>query len=297
MKTNKINRFPALLLGSSLFFLFLSNTASLAATPLNSAEKTIAGGKIKIKSSGNGDVRWILPGKRRLDPAVFGTPAAPLGFEPGVGLPVAMRLTTTDGSAWTTTMGMTPFSDNVAQISGKYHFTAIDKTLFDTPASADKVHFTARFRSPDASIEYKLTVNKVIPVGPDHPFMGGVASNFIQHGKTAIGTKLMPTAPTFVAFWGVGRLEANGIEVANNRVVHLMTTCKVRDENYRLVFDNGVDCSAMHTHILLPNVAVTKDGPITSPVPTGFILPNGVEQPFVHLMFENIEVSKVKAED
>lgn len=193
--------------------------------------------------------------------------------------------------------GMTPFSDNVARISGQYRFTALDKTLFDTPASGDKVHFAARFRSPDASIEYKLTVDKVIPVGPDHPFMGGVASNFIQHGKTAIGTKLMPTAPTFVAFWGVGKLEANGIEVANNRVVHLMTTCKVRDENYNLVFDDAVDCSAMHTHILLPNVAVTKDGPITSPVPTGFFLPNGMEQPFIHLMFENIEVSKVKTED
>lgn len=98
-----MNRSRALLLTSSLFCLFLYNSANLAATPLVSAEKTIAGGKTKIKSNGSGDVRWILPGKRRLDPAVFGTPATPLGFEPDVGLPVAMRLTTSDGSAWTTT--------------------------------------------------------------------------------------------------------------------------------------------------------------------------------------------------
>ncbi len=285
----------ATIISLSLLFFFASSVN--AATPIASIMKSIAGGKVKIKSEthsdNRGDVRWILPGKRMLDPAVFGTPAVPLGFEAGIGLPIAMRLKNADGSAWTTTKNVTPFSNNVTIISGEYKFTVVDKTLFDHPASGDKVHFKTHFSSPDGTVNYKITVNKVIPVGRDHPFMGGVATNFIQHGISGIGTKLMPTTPTYVTFWGIGTLEVNGVEVANNRVVHLMTTCKVRDKNYKLVFDNGVDCSAMHTHMLLPNIAITKNGPILSPVPTGFILPNGVEQPFMHIMYENIEISKV----
>lgn len=301
MNNHNVKRFFIPITIASLSMLFLFSQQGVAATSVSKITKTIAGGKVKIKSEAHsetrGDVRWILPGKRMLDPAVFGTPGAPLGFEAGVGVPIAMRMQNEDGSAWTTTKGVTPFSNNVAIISGEYKFTVVDKTLFDHPASGDKVHFSTRFRSPDDTLEYKITVNKVIPVGPDHPFMGGVASNFIQHGTSGIGTKLMPTSPTYVAFWGVGTLEINGVEVANNRVVHVMTTCKVRDKDYKLVFDNAVDCSAMHTHMLLPNVAVTKTGPVKSPVPTGFILPNGVEQPFMHIMYENIEVSKVATDE
>ncbi len=106
----------------------------------------------------------------------------------------------------------------------------------------------------------------------------------------------MPTSPTFVAFWGKGILEINGVEVANNRLVHLMTTCRVRDENYNLVFDDGVDCTELHTHLMLPNVILTENGPANEPVPTGFILPNGVEQPFLHIMFEDITLNGVTSD-
>ena len=239
-------------------------------------------------------MRWILPGLRKLDPKIFGTPAAPLGFEPGVGLPVAARKISTDGNAWTTTAMPTPFSDNYKMISGKFKLKVKDKSIYDSPLSKDKVKLSASFTSPDGANHYTLTVNKVIPVGPDHPFMGGVGTNFVQHGMTGIGTKLMPTAFTYVAFWGIGRLDVNGVEVANNRVVHMMTTCAVRDADYKLVFDENVDCSKLQTHLLLPNVAVTPNGPVTSPVPTGFILPNGMEQPFMHIMFGDNTVSGVE---
>ena len=58
------------------------------------------------------------------------------------------------------------------------------------------------------------------------------------------------------------------------------------------MFDDGVDCSNIHTHLMMPNVQIVVDEEgnyeeVTSPVPTGFILPNGMEQPFLHVMFEN----------
>ncbi len=264
------------------------------ATIIQNTPATPAGDEIKIKVKGGGDVRWILPGKRMLDPTLFGTPAMPLGFEPHVGVALDEREKNADGSAWTTTAKPTPFSNNYKMITGKFKLKVEDKSVYDDPQSRDKVDFSTSFTSPDGLNNYTVTVNKIIPVGPEHPVMGGVGTNFVQHGTTGIGTKLMPTAFTYVAFWGIGSLSVNNVEVANNRVVHLMTTCAVRDVDYKLVFDNAVDCSKLQTHLMLPNMAITATGPIMSPVPTAFILPNGMEQPFMHIMYGHNEVSGVK---
>ncbi len=265
--------------------------ASGVESPQKQVAAPVVGGPLEVTSEGAGDVRWILPGKRPLDPVIFGTPAAPLGFEPDVGVPVNMRLTNADGSAWATTAMPTPFSDKFAAISGYYELEAVDATLDDSLASKDEIEFSARFASPDNNNIYKVTSKRVIPVGPAHTFLGGVGTNLNFHGMTGIGTKLMPTMPALLTFWGVGTLEVNGVVVASNRLVHVMITCNARDADYKLVFDGAVDCSRVHTHVMLANVAITPNGPVTSPVPTGFILPNGEEQPFLHIMYEDITVN------
>jgi hypothetical protein len=112
---------------------------------------------------------------------------------------------------------------------------------------------------------------------------------------------MQPTQPTVAAFWGIGTISVNGVVDpvrGENRLVHSMITCHVRDDNYHLVFDDGVDCSRIHTHLMLPNVQIVTDGngnyeEVPSPVPTGFNLPNGMEQPFLHVMFENIQVRDI----
>ncbi len=285
----------ALSIISFTIFSFYSqfSLAADSATLIKDAPATPAGDEIKIKVKGGGDVRWILPGKRMLDPTLFGTPAMPLGFEPHVGVAIDEREKNADGSAWTTTAKPTPFSDNYKMITGKFKLKVEDKSVYDDPQSRDKIDFSTSFTSPDGLNNYTITVNKIIPVGPEHPVMGGVGTNFVQHGTTGIGTKLMPTAFTYVAFWGIGSLSVNNVEVANNRVVHLMTTCAVRDADYKLVFDNAVDCSKLQTHLMLPNMAITATGPVMSPVPTAFTLPNGMEQPFMHIMFGHNKISGV----
>ncbi|ETW93793.1 MAG: hypothetical protein ETSY1_37665 [Candidatus Entotheonella factor] len=247
-----------------------------------------------------GDVRWILPGPRRLDPLVFGTPESPLGFEPDVGVPLAARLTNEVGTAFTTTANPTPFSNAFALIRGSYDLTAIDVTLGDHPSSQDAVAFNAIFTSPDGQHTYDVRVNRVLPVGLLHSVFGGVGVNMIHHGRTGIGTKLQPTTPTYVAFWGIGTLTVDGQVPASgtDRLVHGMITCNVRNANYELVFDVDVDCTQIHTHLMLPPLQIlftANDGyeEIASPVPTGFILPNGITQPFLHIMFENITLSPV----
>ena len=125
----------------------------------------LAGDEIEVESSGHGDVRWILPGPRPLDPKIFGTVSEPLGFEDDVGVPIAAR--NLSGNAWTTTKMPTPFSDNFKQISGEYELEVDDKTLFDDLDSKDKVNFDAEFTSVkdknENSHTYKLKVNKIFP--------------------------------------------------------------------------------------------------------------------------------------
>ncbi|NOZ05825.1 MAG: hypothetical protein GXP41_05670, partial [Chloroflexi bacterium] len=51
-----------------------------------------------------------------------------------------------------------------------------------------------------------------------------------------------------------------------------------------------VDNSKVVLHLMMPNTEATPKGPQTSPVPTGFMLPNGAEQPFFHIMFDGFQV-------
>jgi hypothetical protein len=247
-----------------------------------------AGGPAKVSATGS-DTRWILPGLRKLDPRIFGTPDNPLGYEGDVGLPLSARLTSEDGKSYTTTAMPTPFSDKFMVVEGGFSLEAVDATLVGGPSTQDRVDLSASFTGPNGK-EYTLTVKKVIPRGPDHPFFGGVATDVIHHGRTGIGTKLMPQVYTYVAFWGIGELSIDGQVVASNRMVHAMLTSSVRDKDYKIVFDDGVDNTHIQFHLIAPPIEITPEGPKASPVPTGFTLPNGMQQPFLHIMYEDVSI-------
>ncbi len=94
----------------------------------------------------------------------------------------------------------------------------------------------------------------------------------------------------YVAFRGKGELTVDGEVVASNRLVHGMISNVVRDDEYKRIFDEGVDNSRIHFHLILPNIEATPEGPQTSPVPTDSVMPNGMEQPFLHIMYEDVTV-------
>ena len=238
-------------------------------------------------------MRWILPGPRRLDPEIFGTPDNPLGFEEGIGVPVKARLLNDNGTAFTTTAGPTPMSDRHVRITGAFQARLRDQTRVDTPASQDSAEGEFSFTDPSGSIQYRVVLKKVIPVGSVYPFFGGVLVDGFHHGKTSFGTRLMPTTYTYGMLWGVADLYVNGEKVSDNRIVHMMATEKLRssdDDGYRLLFDSELPHKGIHTHLVLPNTVVTLQGPRPQSVPTGFMLPDGVEQPFLHIMFESVEL-------
>ena len=68
------------------------------------------------------------------------------------------------------------------------------------------------------------------------------------------------------------------------RIVHVMVSERTRDDNFKVGFDVAQP-DELEIHLVLPPKKASPDGPIASPLPTGVILPNGNEQPFIHTNF------------
>jgi len=230
---------------------------------------------------------WQYPDRRALDPALFGTPDAPLNVDL---LPLGNRETTADGSAYTTIRNPAMFSNNIDMIEGRFAMQVRDLTARDSRDSRDEIAMEAEFATPDGRM-IRVVTDRVIPVGPDHPFFGGVGTDVLMHGSTGIGTPLVAREFSYITAWGVGDIYVDGEMADQGRVVHVMVSERTRDEEYRAGFGVAMP-DALEIHLAMPPVRVSPDGPQPSPVPTGVILPNGAEQPFIHVNFYgNAEVT------
>ena len=273
--------------------LFVGVVLGLAVSSLFAQAQAQSQKEVTLRQAAGEDVRWILPGPRRLDPEIFGTPDNPLGFEENIGVPVKARLLNDNGTAFTTTAGPTPMSDRHVRITGAFQARLRDHTRVDTRASQDSAEGEFSFTDPSGSIQYRVVLKKLLNVGPVHRFFGGVLVDGFHHGKTSFGTRLVPTTYTYGALWGVADLYVNGEKVSDNRIIHMMATEKLRsfdNDGYRLLFDSELPHKGVHLHLVLPNTIITPQGPRPQSVPTGFMLPNGVEQPFLYIMFESVEL-------
>lgn len=255
----------------------------------------ILGGPIKINISQNsGPVFVVLPGKREIDPRVFGTPEYPMKFagSPGMtGLPASGR-NEQDGH-YTDTKMLTPFSNNYITMKDAHlKINAIDATATDAAVSKDKLNFEASWKDNKGNT-YSVKCNRLIPIGLEYPTFGGVVTNVILHGFSGIGTPLMPSEYTYFAFWGIGSVSKNGKVVDDHRIVHGMLTEYVRKTGYKLVFDKDVNPQNREFHLMVPPALPDKAKGVfeKSPVKTGFTMKNGKELPFWHVMFENIKIN------
>jgi len=272
-------------------------------------------------------VYWVLPGLRALEEEVFGTPDNPKALlEPKlraakragapptvvdtlqqvpfmVGVPEQARSVTADGTYMLKTP--TPFSNKARIISGQFNATYTDVVRQDPPGppgeTPDTAVFEATFTDP-AGNNYRVVLDHVVkPPLPGYATQGGVMTEDFHHGTTGTGSPLMPRVFTHGAFWGLGALFVNGEKVDEGRMMHLMTTQVVRNRDYELVHtadlpldpdERHIRDQAHHTHLMMPPIkAVPGKGPVFDPVPTAFELPNGMTQPFLHIMFEQDEIS------
>jgi len=254
----------------------------------------ILGGPISIELSQDKSPIYVaLPDNRKLDPRVFGTVKSPMAFNgtPGItGVPKFARAN--DGKNFTKMKMLSPFGDkHIILKDGTLKISALDKTATDAARTDDKVNLEASWKDKMGNI-YMVKVNKVLPHGLEFPTFGGVVTNYILHGFTGIGTPLMPSEYTYFAFWGIGNIYKNGQIVDKMRLVHGMLTEYVRTAGYKLAFDSQVSPTALQFHLMIPPFKPNKTTMSfdKSPVHTGFMLPNGKELPFWHVMFENVQV-------
>ena len=237
----------------------------------------------------DGPAFWVFPGPRALDPTVFGTPDNPKATEQPalfLGLPTDMRQVAPDGTYQTSVP--TPFGDKYAATKGaNLNMSVVDATAFDGATTKDQVDFEVTFAAPMNQGQYRVVVKKAAPHGWAYPTGGGVVHNVFLHGVTGWGTHLFPTVFTYLAFWGPGDIYKDDKMIAKNHAVHVMLTEFARTGDYKQAFDDQVNPNNRHLHLQIPpfNLKGEKD-----PVKTGFMLPNGMEQPFFHVMFPAIQV-------
>jgi len=221
-----------------------------------------------------GSTRFVLPGPRFLDPSVFGTPDSPVGFDPApfplLGIPLELRKQA--HGKYTFVDHATPFSDWYEVGVGSVHMTVVDATAIDGARTKDKIDFEATFQLPDGS-DYRVTCKKPLAHGMAFPFFGGVVTNHLLHGETGIGTRLMPTEYTYVAFWGVGDVYKNGKLINKDHMIHVMVTEAVRGEGYKLQFDGGVGnpTTVRTMHLMIPPYKPTPKGMVKAPLKTMFM--------------------------
>ena len=233
-----------------------------------------------MSASADGTALWQFPDKRALDPALFGTPAAPLNVEL---LPLADRDVSADGTAYTTIKNPSMFSNKTKLTTGTFNMQVRDLSAKDGMGSKDQVAMEAKFVGPDGT-KYRVVMNKVIPKGPDHPFFGGVGTNVLMHGGTGIGTPLVAEEFSYITAWGMGDFYVNGEKVDSGRVVHIMVSERTRDDDFKVGFGVAKP-DELEIHLAMPPLKASPTGPVPSPVPTGLKLPNGMEQPFIHVNF------------
>ncbi|MDX1585604.1 MAG: hypothetical protein R3222_02625 [Balneolaceae bacterium] len=256
----------------------------------------LLGGPIEVNISQNsGGVFTILPSKRELDPYVFGNPDMPRAFAgtPGInGLPPAAR--GTEDGEYTRMKKPSPFGDKyIVMPNGKLSIQAVDATATDAAKTNDSVTFKASWEDKQGNTYEVRCCQMLAAHGVEYPTFGGVVTNTVMHGSSRIGTALMPTEYVYFAFWGMGEVRKNGEVLDKPRLVHGMLTEYVRKQGYELAFDDEVSPTRRHFHLMVPPMIPDMKNQEFShnSVKTGFNLPNGMELPFWHVMFENLEIN------
>ena len=304
----------------------LAMAAAAAIAPAAVTAQSTASPDVTVRQEPGKTVYWITPGPRELSERVFGTPSDPKGtLMPKVAAaeqmvadgkapptvpqllkdlpilvaaPEKMRTTTDDGRYMFD--APTPFSDKGRIIAGSFEAVYHDNVAGDPPGppgkTDDRAEMEASFTDPDGN-EYRVVLDHLVkPPFPGYETDGGVMLDDFHHGATGTGSPLMAQVWTTAALWGIADVYINGELAEPNRVMHMMTTEVVRDNDYELPTDEELPLAPdewlvggqpHHTHmIVLPITTEGGNGPEFKPLETAFTLPNGKPQPFMHIMFE-----------
>ncbi|MFQ5495112.1 MAG: hypothetical protein ACE5EX_06990 [Phycisphaerae bacterium] len=233
------------------------------------------GGALKVTvNKRNASTRFMLPGTRRMDPAIFGTPEHPAGFEPAPfpmsGVPLNLRLEADDH--FTIVDHACPFSDWYEKGTGSVKMKLVDATGIDGAYTRDKIDFEATFKLPDGA-NYRVVCKKPLAHGGAFPFFGGVVTNHLIHGGAGIAPRLLPTAFAYAAFWGAGDVYKDGSLINKGQLVHVWVSDDIRGAGDRTRTDAeaGNPSKGITLHMVVPPYKPTPKGMVKAPLKTMFM--------------------------
>ena len=240
---------------------------------LNPPER--AGGPLKITvNQSDGPARLSLPGTRAMDPAIFGTPDQPAGFEPApfpmLGVATDMRLVK-DGK-YTIIDHACPFSDWDVKSRGTVKMSVVDATAIDGAYTKDAIDFEAKFELPDGA-KYRVVCKKPLAHGGAFPFFGGVVTNHLIHGGAGIAPRALPTTFAYAAFWGAGDVYKDGSLINKGQLIHVWVDENIRGkgDRMRLDADAGNPSKGLTLHMVIPPYKPTPKGMVKTPLKTMFM--------------------------
>jgi len=115
------------------------------------------------------------------------------------------------------------YSNQVAPISGRFSFTAVDRG-----AAGDSVDGVAELRASDGA-RWRVVMDRVQTRDiPFNPRFGGVIMGLYYHGASGVHTPLVPTINSAVALWAYAHLYRDDALVTDSAMVHVMLLSRTR---------------------------------------------------------------------
>lgn len=204
---------------------------------------------VTVEATGGGSVIQVLPGPSPFADSAASTIAL---FPP----PVQER--------FMNNAEMGPFSNNTAEVSGD-----INITMRDAGASGDEVSGSAEFQTADGA-NWRFEFERVNPNGnpPHAPHFGGIVTDFVFHGPTALHTPLMVLVRSEASMWGFARVFRNGELLKEEAPFHLMLTTQARGEDFDYLC---YECSTSNAMEQVHLVSRSPEGPLYEDLPGGFL--------------------------
>ncbi|HEV3410244.1 MAG TPA: hypothetical protein VG095_08110 [Chthoniobacterales bacterium] len=128
--------------------------------------------------------------------------------------------------------------DMVPAAAGKLRMTVEDHTARATPLRPhDRVDLEASINHPNGTV-YEIRATQPLVRDPQGRFTtwSGVGFDVWHHGRSGIGSSLLPAIRSNVAVFALGEVSANGAVIAAGVPVHAMTTS---NDDGRLALDVG----------------------------------------------------------
>jgi hypothetical protein len=180
-----------------------------------------------------------------------------------------------------------PFSGNNTSINGTFYLNLTDlASMYISPAD-DTAKAKFNFTDPSGKIKYAVVLKNI----------DNVAESFFTYNcvfGNSSTAKCVAATYTYGIIWGLGDLYVNDTLVNENRIIRIIAGERVNSsdkEAYKLLFDKELPLKGIETRLFLPDLVVNRNGIIEmQPVPTNFTLPDGQNQSFINVIFENCQL-------